>query len=182
MKFRLAYLWFLVPLVVVGLWAVLFYMPISSKIASSEREIESVKAEAGRLEAQMASLLKMKNQEKEMERVVRELYAQIPVYEQFPNYLRGVVLNARKHGVSIGRLNSLPLGDGGRAAAVMRPRFEIELNGRFLRIGEFLDDIKATKAFLGVSRASMKIDVKTYPAVDARLVVECRVLQERVGF
>jgi hypothetical protein len=62
---------------------------------------------------------------------------------------------------------------------IVHPVFEMGIKGRFLDMGQFLEELSARTAYGSIKQARIACDEKEYPVLSGRFVIEFKALKER---
>jgi Tfp pilus assembly protein PilO len=182
MKFKSLYLWFAAPVILIGIWVVAFYLPLTAQIQKIEKETVNVRQEGSRVDSQIALVLDMRKKDAVTRQLLAEISTRIPMFSTFPEFMLSIARSARKAGLSLDSFNAMPVAEtGGRQVSLVTPVIEIGAKGRFLEIGRFIDNTAGTGAFKGISKASIMMAEKDYPLVTAKVAVEFRAWKEKDG-
>jgi Tfp pilus assembly protein PilO len=173
MKPKLTYLlWFGLPIVLIIVWIVAFYMPFSLKIKLRENELKNVRQQVDDVNNQTKIMVEAKKKSEQDKFSVGEIKKNIPVFDEFPDFVRGLVKTAKSHGVLVNSLNGKLTSPEGPQGLLVSPVFEIGLTGAFLDIGKFLDDLERKAAYKRITKAHIAYGEKDYPALNAAFTVD----------
>jgi hypothetical protein len=172
-KHRDTYLWCAVPAALAVIWVFAVYLPVSAKITAKERELVSVRQESQRIDATIKTMAEWKKKGEESKHSVEQFEAEIPVVDQLPDFMRALTITAQKHHVAVTTLdNVLPSLDAGEDLPLVSSVFEIEVKGRFLDMGRFVEDLQGRKAFKEMLSARISNNDKEYPLLNGKFVTE----------
>ena len=183
MKFKALYAWMALPVLVMVGWVFLFYFPFSARVERYEKDLSALKADQEKVEKEIQNRLDGRVKEKQTKVSLSDLAARVPMVEQFPGYVRRVLNNAKSYGLEVDDIITTPVPAGGsKEVSVATPVWEIDLQGRFLEMGKFLEGLAESSAYRGITKARLYYDEKSYPVLKGRFVVESKVLKGRTLF
>lgn len=179
MRLKGIYLWFAIPVLLVVGWILVFYIPLTSRIKSKERELSALKEEYQNIDRGIYEIVKNKDRMERLRASLREIDTEIPTTEGLPDFMKGMVTNSKRFGVVITGFNSTFSSTNLLSSSpVVNLAFEITIKGRFKEIGRFLDDMESKMAYRRVSKASITYDDKEYPILTCKLLVELKTLKK----
>ncbi len=182
MKFKPIFVWYAVPVLLVAVWVAAFYIPMSSSIKARERQLKDLKQESERIDAQAVAMIEMKKRNEQARIRFEEFQTQLPVVEQLPDFVRTVAASAKKDGVTVINFsNILASFDTGERLPLVTSIFEIDLKGRFLDLGKFVEDLGNERAFKDVIIAKIGYNEKEYPILTGKVVVGLRAWKRKIG-
>lgn len=180
MKFKVIYLWFALPVVVIIAWVLVFYMPMSARIKAKEREVAALEGEMQRADNDIKNIMEVKKRNEEMKQSFQELETQIPAFEELPEFMGEIVKVAKGEGIVLDKFSSMfASAEMGQKGGLTNPVFEIGLKGRFLQMGRFLERLGDKKAFGGITKARIVYDEKEYPVLTGSFVLEFKAWKEK---
>ncbi len=174
MKSKLAYLWLGLPILVVAVWILAFYMPFSLKIKARENELKNVRQQVNDMNSQTQIMIEAKKKSEQDKSSVGEIKKNIPVVDEFPDFVRGLIKNAKSHGVQVNSLNGRITSPEGPQSLLVSPIFEMGLTGAFLDIAKFLDDLERKAAYKRITKAHIGYDDKEYPVLNTTFTADFR--------
>jgi len=178
LKVRTIHLHLAIPILLVLLWVFLFFLPVSSKEREKAETLQKIRKEMETLDREIESALSLKKRKDELDFRMREVKESIPTRESVYEFLARMVSSAKRRGLEIEAIQ--PLFTSFKELEgkhFLYPVFEVTLKGRFLEIGRFLEEMKATQAYRGVVRAKISYDEGTYPLLNGKVVLEIRILK-----
>jgi Tfp pilus assembly protein PilO len=180
MKFKLIYIWYAFPVVLIIVWALVFYLPLSTKTKQKNMELLNVKREYQTADNDMKQMLSIKNMDQNALLSLKETQLQIPAIDEFPDFMREVLRDARTYSVVFSDFSgTFTFLEASQKSILANPVFEIGLKGRFLDIGKFLEALGSRKAFKGIQKAQILHNEKEYPMVDGTFLVEFKAWRQR---
>ncbi|MBA4416319.1 MAG: hypothetical protein C0392_00185 [Syntrophus sp. (in: bacteria)] len=181
MKFRLAYIWFALPVVLIAIWVVVVYLPLSAKIKVKTGELANMKKESENIDNQIRVMVEARKKDEQIKASAEQLQMNIPLLNDFPQFVRGMVKAAGKDGIVIDRLSTrLETGDGNQASPMLNPVLEMNTRGSFMQVGKFLEDLQGKEAYRRISKARISYDEKEYPTLNAAVKIEFKVWRENI--
>ena len=167
------YVWLAVPVIIIALWVLVFYMPFSAKIKQKEKEISNLKQEEQKIELNIKTAIDVKKQKEQVKLSIIELQMQLPTIDEFPDFMIKLLKNTRKDAVSLSSFSSNFSSLGSTPGLLLiHPVFEIGLKGKYINMGKFLDDLEDGKFYRGILRAKISYDEKEYPTLTGKFAVE----------
>jgi Tfp pilus assembly protein PilO len=180
MKFKGVYLWVALPVAIVVVWLLAFYLPISVEIRSSGQQIQAVKSEAEKTDNEIASTSTLVQRDRQMQQSLKDFTTQVPQVAALPDFIRWVTKRAKETGLSVNRIDSsLPPSDGAQGSVFLHPLVQVDVQGRFLEMGRFLDDLSQKFAFKSILKAKVSYVERENPVLSAKYVVELNVWREQ---
>lgn len=178
MKFKTVYLWFTLPVVCVVLWVFLFYLPVVKSSREYKLDNAASRDEANRVEAEVRAKMALGIKEKTTKNELAKVALQLPRVDEFSQFLKEVVLTARALGVTIEGLNA----SATQQALTDNPLLflqpvEIDLKGRYLEIGRFIEELERKSAYGSIRRAKLAYDEKEYPILRGTVLFEWKTLK-----
>jgi hypothetical protein len=177
MRFKQAYLWIGVSLVLLCLWLFFFCMPMASRIEETKSELAEVEVRIARVEAQIAQPGKV-GPERLGKGYGKSPADQIPQLDAFPEFMKKVASSIRSGGVTIDRLNGrIDEGGAKTGSALAYPVTEIDFTGQFVDIGRALEQVQTVKAFRRILRVQMVSAESMYPDLKGSVEIEFKALR-----
>ncbi|MGD0233039.1 MAG: type 4a pilus biogenesis protein PilO [Syntrophorhabdales bacterium] len=180
MRFKSLYLWIALPLVIAAVWFFVFYMPIKADISNKRNELNDVKQQTQKVETDIKALTEMKRKEDSIKASLREYRGQIPLFDNFPDFIYQVAGSARKSGLVLdkfsGTFKSL---DMQPKTILTYPVFEVGLKGRFMEMGKFLEQVSSSRAYRKIIKGVISYNEKEYPLLAGRFEIEFKAWKER---
>ena len=183
MKFKTLSLWIGIPVAVVIIWIFAFYQPVSKQITSKKQEMAGIADEVRRLDNEIKALLDLKRKEEVIKSSLREFQGQIPLFDNFPDFIKQFAVKARRDGLIVdrfsGKFRSLDLA---QKTVLTYPVFEVGLKGRFMEMGAFMEYIDSMKAYRRILNAKILYNDKEYPMLTGKFEIEFKAWKERGAF
>ncbi len=173
MKFKNIYIWYAIPFIVVVIWALAFYMPMSWKIKAKEKELANLDKEMANLDANINSILDNRNKEDKTIKTIKDFKSRIPNLDRFPDFIRGIVRAAKRYNVVVTGFNSTFSSiDTASKSIFLCPAYEINIKGRFMDVSSFMEGISNNSAYKTIRKAELTYDEKEYPVLTGKFIVE----------
>lgn len=173
MKFKGIYIWYAIPVVLITVWILAVYMPMSSRTKTKNSELLNVRKESQAVDSSISSILEGKSREEKIKASIKELESGIPFFDRFPDFIKDIIRSTKKFGVVITSFSSVfSTIDIKSSSVLITPAFEIGIKGRFMEISRFLEELENNRAFKGVTKAQLLYDEKEYPVLTGKFVVE----------
>lgn len=173
MKFKRIYLWYSLFVIVVLVWILVFYMPLSLKIRQKEQALNALKKELEIQNATIDSLIKNKGKNEMILASIKGYIEEIPIFERLPDFVKNLIGRSNRYGIVITDLNSVYLSqEKGSKTILLFPVFDITVKGRFMDIGNFLEKLTDYKAYKAIKKIELLYDEKEYPILTGRFVLE----------
>jgi len=183
MKFKIIYIWFGLPFILIIVWVLAFYIPISSKIKIKEREILSIKQQVQAINNDINNIILMNVKGKETRQLVKTISGEMPFFDEFPDFMVRLAKSTRSKGVSLDILNSLVTSaDFEKKTFLVNPVFEIGLKGKYISMGRFLEDLTNQMVFKKIIKAHISYNEKEYPDLTGMFMIEFKALKGRIAF
>ncbi len=180
MRFKSLYIWMAAPVIVAALWFFLGIMPIKADIKSKQNELNEAKQQTQKVEADIKALTEMKRREDSIKTSLKEYRGQIPLFDNFPDFIYEVAAGARKSGLVLdkfsGTFKSLDLQP---KTILTYPVFEVGLKGRFLEMGRFLEQVSSSRAYRKIAKAQIAYNEREYPLLAGKFEIEFKAWKER---
>lgn len=181
MNFKPIYVWCGIPVVLIIIWALAVYLPLSTQIRNRGKSLESVNQERKQVEASILTLSRQTRTDDRWKESLDEFKAQAPLLEKMPDFIREISRSARNRGVMIDNVVSIHSTiDTGAKSYVANPVFEFGLKGGFLETGRFFEDLSNRVAFKGVQRARISYDEKQHPPLAGKYTIEFKALKGKI--
>jgi len=97
MRFKSLYVWIGIPVIVAGVWFLIFYMPMRTESATSKRSSRRSRTRR-KSGCRHQSTYEMKRKEESIKASLREYQGQIPLFDNFPDFIHSVAGGARRSG------------------------------------------------------------------------------------
>jgi Tfp pilus assembly protein PilO len=180
MRFKGLYVWIGLPIIIAAVWFFVFYMPMKAEIANKQNELESAKQQTQKVDAEIRALMETKRREENIKASLREYRSQIPLFDNFPDFIYQVAGDARKNGLVLDRFSgTFKTLDMQPKAILTYPIFQVGLKGRFMEIGKFLEQMGSTKAYRRIMKGQISYNEKEYPLLTGRFEIEFKAWKER---
>jgi Tfp pilus assembly protein PilO len=175
MKFRITYIWFGLPVLIVVLWFLAFYIPVSSFVNKQRSELSTVQRTRETVDKSVKDLLEIRKKDAQARSSLDSMSRNMPVYQQFPAVITAVAESGKKEGVVFETLNSVVLpNDSQQSPALIKPALDIGLKGRFLDIAKFLEGMERQKGFKRIADGKVSYADKDYPVLTGKFLIEFR--------
>lgn len=175
MKFRITYLWFGLPVLIVVLWFLAFYIPVSSFVNKQRNELSTAQRTRETMDKSVKDLLEIRKRDAQARSSLDGMSRNMPVYRQFPAVITAMAESGKKGGVVFETLNSVVLpNDSQQSPALIKPALDIGLKGRFLDIAKFLEGIERQKGFKRIADGKVSYADKDYPVLTGKFLIEFR--------
>jgi len=173
MRFKNIYIWYAIPVLLILLWVLAFYMPLSSTIKTKEKELSALKKESETLDMSINSILNYKTNEDRLISTIKRFESDIPIFDRFPLFIRGIVRDAKRYGVVVVTFNNaFSSVDAVKKSLFVNPVFEVIVKGRFMDIGRFMEGLSGNTAYRAIRKAELLYDEKEYPVLTGRFFIE----------
>ena len=180
MRFKSLYVWIGIPVIVVIVWFLVFYMPMKAEINNKKNELQEVKKQTEKVETDIKGLMEMKRKEESIKASLKEYQGQIPLFDNFPDFIHTVAGAARKGGLALdkfsGTFRTLDLQP---KTILTYPVFEVGLKGRFMEMGRFLEQVSSSKAYRKIMKGQISYTDKEYPLLAGKFEIEFKAWKER---
>jgi Tfp pilus assembly protein PilO len=175
MKFRITYLWFGLPVLIVVLWFLAFYIPVSSFLDKQRNELSTAQRTRETVDKSVKDLLEIRKRDAQARSSVDGMSRNMPVYQQFPAVITAVAESGKKEGVVFETVNSVVLpNDSQQSPALIKPALDIGLKGRFLDIAKFLEGVERQKGYKRIADGKVSYTDKDYPVLTGKFLIEFR--------
>jgi Tfp pilus assembly protein PilO len=180
MRFKSLYFWIGIPVLVCTAWFFVFYMPMKAEIASKKMEHQEVRKQTKKAEAEIQTLQEMKRKEESIKQSLREYQGQIPLFDNFPDFIYSVAGSARRSGLHLDKFSATFRSlDMKPKTVLMYPVFDLGFKGRFMEMGKFLEYMSSSKAFRKILKGRINYNDKDYPMLAGNFEVEFKAWKER---
>ena len=175
MKFKIFYLWFGLPIIIVILWFVAFYGPMASAIDRQRKELATVQRNRDTVAGALHEVLEMRTRDARAKSSLGLSSQSIPVVNQFPGVIKAVAETAKKEGLAFETLSATMLpNDPQLSSGLTKTALDMGVKGRFIDMGRFLEDVERQKGFKRVVDAKISYTDAEYPVLTGRFFVEFR--------
>jgi Tfp pilus assembly protein PilO len=175
MKFKIVYLWFGLPVLIVVLWFVAFYMPVSSYIEKQRIELSMAQRSRETMENSVRDVLEIRKRDAQARSSLDGMSRNMPIYQQFPSIIKAVAESGKKEGLVFETLSSIILpNDSHQIPSLIKPAIDVGLKGRFLDIGKFLERVEKQKGYKRIADGKVFYVDKDYPVLTGKFLVEFR--------
>ena len=182
MKFRLIYLWFSLPVLIVVLWFLAFYVPVSSYLEKQRNELATTQRTRENVESSIKDMMEVRKRDAQTRSSLDEVSRSMPMYQQFPSVIRAVADSGKKDGLIFETLNSglLPV-DPQQPPSLVKPSLDITSKGRFLDMGRFLESVTKQRGYKRIADGKLSYTDKDYPVLTGRFLIEFRAWKGEYG-
>lgn len=181
MKFKTLYIWLSLPFIVIIAWMLAFYMPMSARIKSKEKEIINIRQMAQAIDNDVNNYLILKKKSEETSRLISNLSGDIPLFDQFPDFIMKLAKSTASMGLHLETLDGLnTMADFEKERFLVNPLFEFGLKGKYLSIGKFLEDLTNQKVFNKILKAEIIGNENEYPVLTGKFIIEFKAWKERI--
>lgn len=175
MRFKIIYLWFSLPVLIVVLWFFAFYMPVSSFIKKEREELSTVQRARVMAENSVKDMLEVRRRDAQARSSLDGMSRNMPTYNQFPSVIKSVAESGKKEAIVFETLNSFLLpNDPQQPPSLIKPALDIGLKGRFLDIGKFLEGVEKQKGYKRIADGRLSYADKDYPVLTGKFLIEFR--------
>jgi Tfp pilus assembly protein PilO len=183
MKFRVVYLWFGLPVLIVVFWLLAFYAPMAAAINGQRKELLSVQKERQTIDRALRDIIEARKKDARARSSLEGSFRNIPLYSHFPGVIRMVAQTAKREGIVIDALDTTMIpNEPQQPNALTKPTLDMALKGRFLDMGRFLEDIQKQSGFKRIDEARISYNDKEYPVLTGRFLVEFRAWRGNTAF
>ncbi len=182
MRFKALYAWIAVPVIVAAVWFFVWYMPMKAEISNRQNELNEVKQQSQKAETDIRALTEMKRKEESIKASLREYRGQIPLFDNFPDFIYQVAGGARKSRLVLDKFSGMfKTLDMQPKTILTYPAFELGLKGRFMDMGQFLEQVSASRAYRKIMKGTISYNEKEYPLLAGRFEIEFKAWKERAA-
>lgn len=180
MRFKSLHFWIGVPILVCAAWFFVFYMPMKAEISVKKREHQEVREQAKKVEADIQTLQEMKRKEESIKQALQEYEGQIPLFDNFSDFIYQVAGSARKSGLQLDKFSATFKSLDMKPKTVLTyPVFDLGFKGRFMEMGKFLEHMSSSKAYRKILKGRINYNDKDYPMLAGNFEVEFKAWKER---
>jgi len=182
MKFKTVYIWYGLPIFLIILWVALIFYPASSSIKSKETELAKIRQESKTADASLQTLIQSRDKESHWKKSLEEFKAHAPDLERFSDVMKELVRLAQARGVAIERMTHVfDSVNVEHPSAIINPLFEIEIKGRFLEMGSFLEELTNKPVYRGITKAQLAYNEKEYPVLTGKYIVAFKAMKGKTS-
>jgi Tfp pilus assembly protein PilO len=179
MKFKSLYLWYALPFVIIVVWFLTVYMPVTAKITLMAGQAGEIAVQKNRIEGQIQEIVGRKRSYTDLRTKAIELESQLPSVDKFPQFMSFLFKTVRTEGLLLesfdGTFRSL---DAEQASFLITPLFNVGLKGSFIEMGKFLEALSNRRVYGRILTARISSSEKEYPLLRGRFLVEFRVRKD----
>jgi Tfp pilus assembly protein PilO len=180
MRFKSLYFWIGIPIIIAGVWFLVFYMPMRAEVNNKQKDLQEVKKQAEKVESDIKALMEMKRKEESIKASLREYQGQIPLFDNFPDFIHSVAGGARRSGLVLDKFSgTFKTLDMQPKTILTYPIFEVGLKGRFMEMGKFLEQVSLSKAYRKILKGQISYTDKEYPLLAGKFEIEFKAWKER---
>ena len=181
MNFKMTYLLYGLPLIVIAAWIGIFYAPLAANIYSNEKLCIGIKEESNRIDGEIRNVAEMHRRGERAYLSFHQFQRQFPVMDRLPEFMRDFMKSAAGQGVTVVSIyNVIPTLEEGEKTPLVSSIFEIDIKGPFLDIGRFIEQMQNMPAFKEMLMARIWFNEKEYPNLSGKLVVQFKAFKEMV--
>jgi Tfp pilus assembly protein PilO len=174
------YVWIGLPIVITAVWFFVFYMPMKAETNNKQNELNDAKQQTQKVDMDIKALMEMKRKEESIKTSLREYRGQIPLYDNFPDFIYQVAGGARRSGLVLDKFSgTFKTLDMQPKTILTYPIFEVGLRGRFMEIGKFLEQVSSSRAYRKIMNGRISYNEKEYPLLTGRFEIEFKAWKER---
>ncbi len=178
MKFRGIYIWFSIPIVIIIVWFLCVYIPVNAGMRKKDMKLTDAKTQRQTLEKSMKDLINETSTQRKLHQSYGYFMSEMPSVEALPAYMRTIINTAKNDGVVINRVNAhYDTIDISQKGNLINPVFDLHLNGDFLEIGRFLEEMSRKGAYRNIQFARLNYTDKEYPQLAGQFVIELKALK-----
>jgi len=182
MRFKGLYLWIAIPVIVAAVWFFVWYTPMKAEINNRQNELNEVKQQSQKVEGDIRALTEMKRKEESIKKSLQEYRGQIPLFDDFPNFIYQVAGGARKSRLVVDKFSGMfKTLDMQPKTILTYPAFELGLKGRFMDMGQFLEQVTTSRAYRKIMKANIAYNEKEYPLLAGKFEIEFKAWKERAA-
>jgi Tfp pilus assembly protein PilO len=179
MKFRMIYLWFSLPALIMLLWLLAFYIPLSSFLEKQSRELATIQRSRETVENSLKDILELRKRNAQTRSSLDGISRSMPLYIQFPSVIKTVTELGKKEGLIFETVNTFLLpNDAQQPSPLIKPALDIVVKGRFLEIGKFLGSVEKQKGYKRIADGSLSYADNDYPVLTGKFLIEFRAWRE----
>lgn len=178
MKFKSIYIWFSIPILLIVIWFLVVYIPVNAGMRKKDMQLTDAKNQRLTLEKSMKDLINETSTQKKLHESYDYFMSEMPVVGGLPDYMKALMNTAKNKGVLINRVNAhYDTVDINQKTNLINPVFDLSLNGDFLEIGRFLEEMSHKSAYRKIQFARFNYTDKEYPQLSGQFVVELKALK-----
>ena len=183
MRFKGLYLWIALPILISAAIYILGIMPLKTEIKNKQNELNEVKQQTQKVEADIRALTDMKVKEEGIKASLKEYRGQIPLFDNFPEFIYQVAGTARKSGLVVDKFSSMFKSLDMQPKTILTyPSFEVGLKGRFMEMGKYLEQVSSSRAYRKIMKGTISYEEKEYPVLAGRFEIEFNAWKERAAY
>jgi hypothetical protein len=179
MNYKNLAIWIGMPVILIIVWVLAVYMPITAQAKKKQHAIDSILKDRKDLEAQLVTMSLQGKAQDDLKKKYNEFLIETPTLNTMPVFMGGVLNEARTRGMGVksldGRYSTLDVAQKG----IVNPVFAMDLKGGFLDMGKFLEDLSRRSAFKGIQKAKMAYDEKEGQVLSGKFLIEFKVLKDK---
>ncbi len=170
-----------IPLAMIVVWVFAVYLPIEAQAKKKQNMINSILQQRKELETKIASISQQMHTQESLKRTYNTLMSQTPSVDKMPDFMDGLLRDAKSRGMAVGRLGGFYDGIDSSEKGILNPVFEINLKGGFFDVGKFLESISAKSSFKVIKNARIGYDDSDNSTLTGKFLIEFKALQGRPG-
>ena len=179
MRFKIIYFWFGLPVLIGVLWFFAFYMPVSSYIKKQHAGLSTALRTRETAEKAINDVLEVRKRDSQARSSLDGMSRNMPMYYRFPSVIQMLAESGKKEGIIFEKLNSIVLpNDSQQVPSLIKPAIDMELKGKFLDIGKFLEGVEEQKGYKRIVGGKILYADKDYPVLTGKFLVEFRAWKE----
>jgi Tfp pilus assembly protein PilO len=146
-------------------------------------EHQEVREQTKKVEADIQILQEMKRKEESIKQSLREYQGQIPLFDNFPDFIYQVAGSVRKSGLQLDKFSATFKSLDLKPKTVLAyPVFDLGFKGRFMEMGKFLEYMSSSKGIPEDPQGRINYNDKDYPMLAGNFEVEFKAWKERGAF
>jgi hypothetical protein len=182
MRFKTIYIWYGLPVFLVILWLGLVFYPISSSIKAKEIELAKVRQESKAADISLKTMIETRDKEAHWKKSIDEFKAYAPELDRFSDVMKEFKRLAQGRGVAIEHMTHVfDSVDIEQPSTIITPSFEMEIKGRFMEMGRFLEEIVNQPIYRGITKAQISYNEKEYPVLTGKYIVAFKAMKGRAS-
>jgi Tfp pilus assembly protein PilO len=182
MRFKGLYIWVGLPIIIAAVWFFFFYIPMKAEINNKRNELNEAKQQTQKVESDIRALTEMKRREETIKTSLKEYRGQIPLFDNFPDFIYQVAGGVRKSGLVLDRFSGMfKTLDMEPKTILTYPVFEVGLKGRFMEMGKFLEQVSSSRGYRKIMKGQITYNEKEYPLLAGKFEIEFKAWKERGG-
>lgn len=161
-----------IGIITVVLWYVLLYAPKVNERKAIEVRMQSVQKETESIKAQSVQLALRLKEKEQITECYQKLITELPRKEDIPATMVKIIKIGRGKNVRIVSMkpDTSELFSDSRAARLKSLKLAFVLEGRFIDIGRYLEEISDLPFFRGYENIRIEADKEIYPKTKANVV------------